>query len=185
MRSTNTSYLTAVSHYSLTCFDSLYERSFTVSSFGKTYHATGWKVGYCVAPPPLTREFRKIHQYVTFATTGPMQYAIADYMRQDPAHCHNLAGFYQHKRDLFCAAMVESRFRFSASGGTYFQLMDYSSIRDCPDVEFCEWLTREKGVAAIPVSVFCKNPPEMRLVRFCFAKNDAVLQKAAEQLARI
>lgn len=172
-------------HYSFTRFNSLYERSFTVSSFGKTYHATGWKVGYCVAPPPLTREFRKIHQFVTFATTGPMQYAIADYMRQDPAHCHDLGGFYQHKRDLFCAAMAESRFRFSPSGGTYFQLMDYSAIRDCPDVEFCEWLTKEKGVAAIPVSVFCKNPPDMRLVRFCFAKNDAVLQKAAEQLVKL
>ncbi len=173
-------------HNSFVRFDTLYERSFTISSFGKTYHATGWKVGYCVAPPPLSREFRKVHQFVTFATSTPMQYAITDYMREDPGHCHNLPRFYQHKRDLFCEAMEKSRFQFIPSGGTYFQLMDYSTIRDCPDMEFCEWLTKEKGVAAIPVSVFCSNPPpDMRLVRFCFAKNDTVLEKAAARLARL
>lgn len=173
-------------HHSFTCFHSLYERSFTISSFGKTYHATGWKVGYCVAPPLLSREFRKVHQFVTFATSTPMQHAIADYMSEDPGHCHNLPRFYQHKRDLFCKAMEKSRFQFTLSGGTYFQLMDYSAIRDCSDMEFCKWLTKEKGVAAIPVSVFCKNsPPDMRLVRFCFAKNDALLEKAAQRLVRL
>ena len=173
-------------HNSFVRFDELYQRSFTVSSFGKTYHATGWKVGYCVAPPLLSREFRKIHQFVTFAASTPVQHALADYMGQDPDHCHNLAGFYEHKRNLFCEAMEKSRFEFTPSGGTYFQIMDYSAIRDCKDVDFCEWLTTKKGVAAIPVSVFCSNsPPDMRLVRFCFAKNDDVLRKAAEQLVRL
>lgn len=172
-------------HQSLNRYPELYERSFVVSSFGKTYHATGWKIGYCVAPPPLTAEFRKMHQYLTFATCTPMQLALADILRDEPEHADNLPQFYQQKRDLFCSLISKSRFKFIPSAGTYFQLVDYSAISDLPDREFCEWLTKEVGVAAIPVSVFCKTPPEMRLIRFCFAKGDETLQRAAERLCAI
>ncbi len=173
-------------HHSFIRTDELYQRSFSISSFGKTYHATGWKLAYCVAPPALTAEFRKVHQFVTFTSSTPKQLALADYMEQDPQHCYELAGFYQQKRDLFNDAMQSSRFTFTPSGGTYFQLMDYSAINDqMNDVQFCEWLTQEKGVAAIPVSVFCKNAPEMTLVRFCFAKNDDTLLEATQILAAL
>ena len=172
-------------HQSLHRYPELYERSFVVSSFGKTYHATGWKIGYCVAPPPLTAEFRKMHQYLTFATCTPMQLALADILRDEPEHADNLPSFYQQKRDLFCSLISNSRFKFTPSAGTYFQVVDYSALSDLPDLAFCEWLTKEVGVAAIPVSVFCKTPPEMRLVRFCFAKGDETLQRAAERLCAI
>lgn len=173
-------------HNSFIRTDELYQRSFSISSFGKTYHATGWKLAYCVAPPVLTAEFRKVHQFVTFTSSTPKQLALADYMEQDPQHCYELAGFYQQKRDLFNNAMQSSRFTFTPSGGTYFQLMDYSAINaEMNDVQFCEWLTQEKGVAAIPVSVFCKEPPEMTLVRFCFAKNDDTLLDATRILAAL
>ncbi|MFZ1568930.1 MAG: pyridoxal phosphate-dependent aminotransferase [Thiolinea sp.] len=172
-------------HQSLHRYPELYERSFVVSSFGKTYHATGWKIGYCVAPPPLTAEFRKMHQYLTFATCTPMQLALADILRDEPEHADNLPSFYQQKRDLFCSLISQSRFKFTPSAGTYFQVVDYSALSDLPDLAFCEWLTKEVGVAAIPVSVFCKTPPEMRLVRFCFAKGDETLQRAAERLCAI
>lgn len=172
-------------HQSLHRYPELYERSFVVSSFGKTYHTTGWKIGYCVAPPPLTAEFRKMHQYLTFATSTPMQLALADILRDEPEHADNLPQFYQQKRDFFCSLITNSRFRFSPSAGTYFQLVDYSAISELPDTQFCEWLTKEVGVAAIPVSVFCKVPPEMRLIRFCFAKGDETLQRAAERLCAI
>jgi methionine aminotransferase len=171
-------------HHSFIRTDELYQRSFSISSFGKTYHATGWKLAYCVAPPKLSAEFRKVHQFVTFTSSTPTQLALADYMQQDPQHCYDLAGFYQHKRDLFNGEMQNSRFTFTPSGGTYFQLMDYSAINDrVSDVEFCEWLTKEVGVAAIPVSVFCQAPPPMTLVRFCFAKNDDTLLKATRLLS--
>ncbi len=172
-------------HQSLHRYPELYERSFVVSSFGKTYHATGWKIGYCVAPPPLTAEFRKMHQYLTFATCTPMQLALADILRDEPEHADNLPSFYQQKRDLFCSLISNSRFKFTPSAGTYFQVVDYSALSDLPDLAFCEWLTKEVGVAAIPVSVFCKTPPEMRLIRFCFAKGDETLQRAAERLCAI
>lgn len=172
-------------HQSLNRYPELYERSFVVSSFGKTYHATGWKIGYCVAPPQLTAEFRKMHQYLTFATCTPMQLALADILRDEPEHADNLPLFYQQKRDLFCSLISNSRFKFTPSAGTYFQVVDYSAISDLPDTAFCEWLTKEVGVAAIPVSVFCKLPPEMRLIRFCFAKGDETLQRAAERLCAI
>lgn len=172
-------------HQSLNRYPELYERSFVVSSFGKTYHATGWKIGYCVAPPPLTAEFRKMHQYLTFATCTPMQFALADILRDEPKHADNLPSFYQQKRDLFCSLISKSRFKLTPSAGTYFQVVDYSAISDLPDTAFCEWLTKEVGVAAIPVSVFCKNPPEMRLIRFCFAKGDDTLRRAAERLCAI
>ena len=169
-------------HRSLLTRQALYERSFIVSSFGKTFHTTGWKVGYCVAPAPLTNEFRKVHQYLTFSTSTPMQYALADYMSQDAEHAKALPAFYQHKRDLFNELVKTSRFTGTPSAGTYFQLLDYRAIRDCDDVSFCQWLVKEAGVAAIPVSVFCKTPPDMRLVRFCFAKGDETLKAAAERL---
>nr|HPQ97691.1 methionine aminotransferase [Thiolinea sp.] len=172
-------------HHSFASHEVLFERSFVVSSFGKTYHTTGWKVGYCIAPPALTTEFRKIHQYVTFTTPTPLQLALADYLQQAPQHGFELAGFYQQKRDHFCEAMQASRFRFTPSAGTYFQLMDYSAISEQPDTAFCEYLTKTVGVAAIPVSVFCHQPPDMRLVRFCFAKSDQTLLQAAEKLCAI
>lgn len=172
-------------HQSLNRYPELYERSFVVSSFGKTYHTTGWKIGYCVAPLPLTAEFRKMHQYLTFATCTPMQLALADILRDEPEHADNLPQFYQKKRDLFCSLLSNSRFKLTPSAGTYFQVVDYSAISDLPDTAFCEWLTKEVGVAAIPVSVFCKVPPEMRLIRFCFAKGDDTLQRAAERLCTL
>lgn len=173
-------------HQSFIRTDELYQRSFSISSFGKTYHATGWKLAYCVAPPRLTEEFRKVHQFVTFTSSTPKQLALADYMEQDPQHCYDLAPFYQQKRDLFNREIAGSRFTFTPSGGTYFQLMDYSAINDqMDDRTFCEWLTKEVGVAAIPISVFCENPPQTRIVRFCFAKNDETLLQATRLLKEL
>lgn len=172
-------------HQSINRYPALAERSFVVSSFGKTYHTTGWKIGYCVAPAPLTAELRKIHQYLTFSTSTPMQLALADYLSDDPQHDQALPAFYQAKRDRFNIRMAESRFSFAPAAGTYFQVMDYSAISDLPDTEFVIWLIEQAGVAAIPLSVFYQQPPEMRLVRFCFAKSEATLDQAAERLCRI
>ncbi|WP_028469392.1 pyridoxal phosphate-dependent aminotransferase [Neptunomonas japonica] len=172
-------------HHSLLSHPELYQRSFVVSSFGKTYHTTGWKIGYCVAPAILSAELRKVHQYLTFSTSTPMQLALADIMRDEPSHYHDLPRFYQHKRDLFNALIKPSKFSFAPGEGTYFQLVDYSAISDMGDVAFCQWLIKEVGVAAIPVSVFCQTPPQMKLVRFCFAKDDATLRQAAERLIAI
>jgi methionine aminotransferase len=172
-------------HHSLLTHAQLYERSFVVSSFGKTYHTTGWKVGYCIAPPALSVELRKVHQYLTFSTSTPMQLALADIMRDEPQHVSELPAFYQHKRDLFCDLIQPSRFKFTPTSGTYFQCVDYSAISDLPDVEFCKWLIEKAGVAAIPVSVFCEAPPDIRLVRFCFAKSDETLRAAAERICAI
>lgn len=172
-------------HQSLLSHDVLYPRSFVVSSFGKTYHTTGWKIGYCVAPAALSLEFRKVHQYLTFSTATPMQLALADIMRDEPQHYLQLPAFYKAKRDLFCSLIKDSRFQFTPAKGTYFQLVDYGAISDLPDTEFCLWLIKEAGVAAIPVSVFCETPPNMRLVRFCFAKGDETLRNAAERLVHL
>lgn len=172
-------------HHSLLSHPELYERSFVVSSFGKTYHTTGWKVGYCVAPPVLSVEFRKVHQYLTFSTSTPMQLALADIMREQPSHYRELPAFYQQKRDLFNSLIAPGRFTFTAAQGTYFQLVDYSNLSDMKDVDFCQWLIKEVGVAAIPVSVFCDTPPEMRLIRFCFAKGDETLRNAAARIVAI
>ncbi len=174
-----------VEHQSINRYPALAERSFVVSSFGKTYHTTGWKIGYCVAPAPLTAELRKIHQYLTFSTSTPMQLALADYLNADPEHDQALPAFYQAKRDRFNARMAKSRFSFTPAAGTYFQVMDYSAISDLPDTEFVLWLIEHAGVAAIPLSVFCQQPPEMKLVRFCFAKNEITLDQAAERLCKI
>ncbi|WP_435607580.1 pyridoxal phosphate-dependent aminotransferase [Pseudomonas knackmussii] len=176
-----------VQHASVLAHDELYPRAFVISSFGKTYHVTGWKTGYVVAPPALTSELRKIHQYVNFCGVTPLQYALADFMAAHPEHLRELPGFYQAKRDLFCDLLGGSRFQFQRAAGTYFQVVDYSAIRpDLDDVAMSEWLTREHGVAAIPVSVFYEQAPaDMRLVRFCFAKKEETLRQAAEKLCAI
>jgi len=157
-------------------------RSFVVSSFGKTYHCTGWKVGYCIAPPTLSAEFRKVHQYLTFCTFQPAQWAFAEVLERDPQHYLDLPRFYQAKRDRFRALLSASKFKLQPVSGAYFQLVDYSAISDKDDLTFCEWLIREAGVAAIPVSAFYETPPNSRLIRFCFAKNDDTLVAAAERL---
>jgi methionine aminotransferase len=174
-------------HASVLAHEELYARAFVVSSFGKTYHVTGWKTGYVVAPPALSAELRKVHQYVSFCGVTPLQWALADYMAEHPEHVEELPMFYQAKRDLFADLLKNSRFSFTRAPGTYFQLVDYSAIRaDLDDVAMAEWLTREHGVAAIPVSVFYQQPPQgLRLVRFCFAKREETLRQAAEKLCAI
>ena len=176
-----------VPHVSVLAHEELYQRAFVVSSFGKTYHVTGWKTGYVVAPPALSAELRKVHQYVSFCGVTPLQYALADYMAEHPEHVEELPAFYQAKRDLFCDLLAPSRFSFTRVAGTYFQLVDYSQIRpDLSDVEMAIWMTREHGVATIPVSVFYQSPPqEQRLVRLCFAKREETLRQAAEKLCVI
>jgi methionine aminotransferase len=172
-------------HASILGHAELRERAFVVSSFGKTCHATGWKVGYCIAPPALTAEFRKVHQFVTFTTHTPTQWALAEFIDQQPEHYLGLSNFYQAKRDFFLARMVGSGFSLLPSHGTYFQLADYSGLSDMPDTEFARFLTVTTKVAAIPVSVFCAVPPATRLVRFCFAKQDDTLRQATERLHRV
>ncbi|MBV7576018.1 pyridoxal phosphate-dependent aminotransferase [Pseudomonas sp. PDM32] len=174
-------------HVSVLAHEELYQRAFVVSSFGKTYHVTGWKTGYVVASPALTAELRKVHQYVNFCGVTPLQYALADFMAEHPEHVEELPDFYQAKRDLFCDLLAPSRFSFTRATGTYFQLVDYSQIRpDLNDVEMALWMTREHGVASIPISVFYQTPPEgQRLVRLCFAKREETLREAAEKLCVI
>jgi methionine aminotransferase len=172
-------------HASLLTRPELAARSFVVSSFGKTYHATGWKVGYCIAPASLTAEFRKVHQFVQFAVATPMQAGLADFLAECPQHPLELAGFYQAKRDHFCSILARTPFSFTPSAGTYFQLADYSAVSDLPDLAFAEWLTREVGVAAIPISVFSAGTSATRIVRFCFAKHEATLDAAGERLGRL
>ena len=174
-------------HESLLTHDELAARTLVVSSFGKTFHATGWKVGYCVAPPALTNEFRKVHQFVQFAVATPLQAGIADYLQECPEHAHELPAFYQAKRDHFARQLrQETRFRCTPAASTYFQLADYSAISDLPDTEFARELTVRHGVAAIPVSVFSASPAaEERLVRFCFAKHEATLDAAAAKLRNL
>ena len=172
-------------HQSLIRNDELWERSFVISSFGKTYHATGWKVGYCIAPPPLTGEFRKIHQWTCYAVITPIQLAIADYMQDTPHHYAELPVFYEQKRDRFCELVDDSRFTYQPAKGTFFQLLDYSSITDEDDVSYARRLTKEIGVASIPISVFCEESPPGRKLRFCFAKDDQILEEAASRLCRL
>ncbi len=172
-------------HQSLLRHDELWERSFVISSFGKTYHATGWKVGYCVAPPMLSAEFRKIHQWTCFAVITPVQHAIADYMQKTPNHYAELPVFYERKRNKFCELVKDSRFRLRPAAGTFFQLLDYSDITDEDDVSYARRLTKEIGVASIPISVFFQDPPPGRKLRFCFAKDDDILEEAASRLCRL
>jgi methionine aminotransferase len=172
-------------HESLLLDDELFERSLVVSSFGKTFHMTGWKIGFCVAPEALMQEFRRIHQFTQFCVVTPMQWALADFLDNHAEHYLQLGRFYEKKRDHFVALLAESRFKLTPSAGTYFQLADYSDISDMQDTEFTRWMTIEKGVAAIPVSVFYESPPEQQIIRFCFAKNSATINEAAEILCAI
>ena len=174
-----------VRHESVLRYPALAARSFAVSSFGKTYHVTGWKTGYCVAPPALTQELRRVHQFVTFVGITPIQLGLADFMQAHPEHLDELPHFYQRKRDLFNAALKHSRFVLKPSHGTFFQLAEYSAISELPDRVFVEWLTKERGVAAIPMSVFYEHSPASRHVRFCFCKEDSTLEKAALRLAAL
>ena len=154
-----------------------------ISSFGKTYHCTGWKVGYAIAPPALSTELRKVHQYNTFCTFHPAQAAFAEMIEADPAHYENLGAFYQEKRDRFRAQLAGTRFRPLAVPGGYFQLVDYSAVSDLDDVEFSRWLTIEHGVTGIPLSPFYETPPAgQRLLRLCFAKSEPTLDAAIERL---
>ncbi|MCZ7561677.1 MAG: pyridoxal phosphate-dependent aminotransferase [Burkholderiaceae bacterium] len=171
-------------HQSVSRYPRLAARAFVVSSFGKTFHVTGWKVGYCAAPAPLMAEFRKIHQFNVFSVNTPMQHGLVAYMR-DPAPWQGLPAFYQRKRDLFRAGLAATRFRLLPCEGTYFQVVDYSAISDLSEAEFAKWLTAEIGVAAIPLSAFYEEPTENRTVRFCFAKADETLQQALARLARV
>jgi len=175
----------AEGHASVLAHPQLRERAVAVSSFGKTFHMTGWKVGYCVAPAAISAELRKVHQYLTFAVNTPAQLAIADMLRSEPEHYRQLPTFYRERRDLFIDALRASRLEILPCEGTYFLLADYSAVSDLDDVNFCRWLTTEIGVAAIPLSVFCADPFPHKLIRLCFAKQPATLLAAAERLCRL
>ena len=171
-------------HESMCRYPELFQRSFVVFSFGKMVHATGWKTGYCLAPRQLTQEFQKIHQFVTFASNTPAQYALADYISMPDVYL-GLSKFYQDKRDFFRSLISESRFKILPCRGSYFQLLDYSNLSDEPDEAFAIRLTTEFGVAAIPPSVFYLGKEDHRVLRFCFAKTSRTLEAAAERLCRI
>jgi methionine aminotransferase len=171
-------------HLSLASSEILSKRTFVISSFGKTYHTTGWKMGYCAAPENLTKEFRKMHQFIVFSSNTPIQYAYADFMKQEERYL-SLGNFYQQKRDLFLNEIAESKFKLKSCDGTYFQLLDYSSISDKLDIEFAEYLTKEVGVAVIPLSPFYEKQVSKSLIRICFAKTDEVLKKAASLLNKL
>jgi methionine aminotransferase len=173
-----------VQHESMARHPELAARSFIIGSFGKTYHVTGWKVGYAVAPVEMTAEFRKVHQFVTFATITPVQFALADMLGSQKG-LRELAPFFQAKRDLFLRLMEGSRFRPLACRGSYFQLMDYSAISDEEDADFAIRMTKEHGVASIPTSPFLTRSKAPKVVRFCFAKKDETLERAAERLRHV
>ena len=171
-------------HQSVLRYPELYKRSMAVYSFGKTFHSTGWKIGYCVAPEYLMEEFRKVHQWNVFCVNSFEQYALADYLT-DPAHYNYLPEFYQKKRDLLGETMSESRFTALESEGTFFQLFDYSNISDLPDTEFVKQLTIDHKVTAIPVSVFYTDKRQEGVIRLCFAKTDDILIEAGQSLSSI
>jgi methionine aminotransferase len=177
--------LYSCAHASLARWPELRERSFVVSSFGKTYHITGWKVAYCLAPAALTAEFRKLHQFNVFTVHHPSQWALADFMQAEPGFADGLAEFYRAKRDFFRQQLDGSRFELLPCDGTYFQLARYDAISDLPDTEFSRWLTTDKGVAVIPVSAFMPDGRQDGLIRFCFAKNEATLAAAGEKLRAV
>ncbi|MDJ0941510.1 MAG: methionine aminotransferase [Woeseiaceae bacterium] len=169
-------------HQSLLRHEELWERSFIVSSFGKTVHATGWKVGYCAAPAELSTEFRRVHQFNVFTTITPMQLALAEFLESEPGFYESLPRFYQDKRDHFCRLLEGSRFRFRPAKSTFFQILDYSQISDESDETLARRWTEEIGVASIPLSVFCEVPFTGQRLRFCFAKDDDTLAEAVEKL---
>jgi methionine aminotransferase len=172
-------------HASVLAHPQLRQRAIAVSSFGKTFHMTGWKVGYCVAPAAISTELRKVHQYLTFSVNTPAQLALADMLRSEPEHYRQLPEFYQARRDVLINALSTSRLEILPCEGTYFLLADYSAISDLDDVSFCQWLTKEVGVAAIPLSVFCADPFPHKLIRLCFAKQESTLLAAAERLCKL
>lgn len=172
-------------HHSVLRYPELAAKSFAISSFGKTFHVTGWKIGYCIAPKALTEEFRKIHQYVTFCTLSPMQLAIADTINKHPELVSGLGKFYERKRDVFAKALKGSRFTLLPCEGTYFQSLDYSAISDLDDVAFSHWLTETHKIATIPMSVFYQTPPDEKVIRVCFAKDEDTLKQAGEILCRV
>ena len=174
----------AVPHVSAASLPALAARAFVVSSFGKTYHVTGWKVGYVAAPAALTAEFRKVHQFNVFTVNTPVQHGLANYMADARAY-RELPAFYQRKRDLFRRGLAATRLRLLPSEGTYFQSVDYSAVSALPEADFCQWLTREIGVAAIPLSAFYEGGFEQGIARLCFAKKDETLQTALLRLARL
>lgn len=169
-------------HASIVAHDELFERGIATYSFGKPMHATGWRVGYAVAKTDITREIRRVHQFNTFSIAAPLQHAIADFLVEAPQHNAELNDYYQRKRDRFLAGLRGSRFTWTPSAGTYFQLLDFKQISDQTDVEFADRLVRDVKVASIPVSVFYQQPPRLSVVRFCFAKTDATLDAATERL---
>jgi methionine aminotransferase len=171
-------------HESMLKYPELAQRSFVISLFGKTYHSTGWKIGYCVAPEPLTREFRKIHQFLTFSSNTPIQYAYAKFLQREDVYL-KLSSFYQKKRDKFLSLMDKSRFTALPCKGTYFQMMEYSSISTESDMDFAKRLTVESKVASIPTSCFYHDGDDLKVLRFCFAKKDETLEQAAEILCKI
>lgn len=171
-------------HQSACLFADLKSRSFVVASFGKTFHTTGWKLGYCCAPKELMQEFQKVHQFNVFCVNHPMQKALADYL-QTPRHYLELSEFYQHKRDLFLNLIQDSRFKITPAKGTYFQVLEYSNITDEHDVEFAKRLTIDHKIASIPMSVFNTDKLDNKVLRFCFAKTDETLLEAAETICRI
>jgi methionine aminotransferase len=175
-------------HHSVASFKGLAERAFIISSFGKTYHVTGWKVAYCLAPTALTAEFRKVHQFNVFTVNTPVQHGLARYMA-NPAHANDLSAFYQRKRDLFRAGLEQTHFTLLPCEGTYFQCVRKDDLkvseRTLSESKFCEWLTAEVGVAAIPLSAFYANADDQGIIRFCFAKKDETLTLALERLAKL
>ncbi len=168
-------------HQSIARYPKLAERSFIVSSFGKTYHNTGWKMGYCVAPAPMMKEFRKIHQFIVFTVNTPIQHAFAEFLKNKEEYLQ-INEFYQQKRDYFISLLKNSKFKIVPSNGTYFQLLDYSKLSNMSETEYAEKLTKENGIASIPVSVFYHKKVDNKVLRFCFAKSDETLEKAAEKL---
>jgi methionine aminotransferase len=171
-------------HFSIAESEELSKRTFVIFSFGKTYHTTGWKMGYCAAPENLMKEFRKIHQFIVFAVNTPVQYAYSEFMKKEERY-YSLGNFYQKKRDVFLEAVKKTKFKYQKCSGTYFQLLDYSSISNLPDMEFSEYLTKEIGVAVIPLSPFYEKKESKSLIRICFAKNDEMLKDAASKLQNL
>lgn len=174
-------------HYSALSFPELRKRSFVVGSFGKTFHVTGWKTGYCIAAPQLMNVFRQVYQFANFCGVTPVQIALAQYMQQHPEHILGLSNFYQQKRDMFISGIQQSKFTLLPSSGTFFQNVDYSAIRpDLNDVDMCKFLAEEHKIVAIPISVFYQKAPEnLRLIRFCFAKKDETLIQAGHILSQV
>lgn len=171
-------------HISVCESEILTKKSFVISSFGKTFHTTGWKIGYCAAPENLTKEFRKLHQFVVFAVNTPIQYAYSEYLK-NPDNYLLVSSFYQQKRDYFRDRIKNSKFRIMKTEGTYFQLLDYAAISKMNDIEFSEYLTKEIGVAVIPLSPFYSSQYQGKIIRICFAKRDEILDKAAEKLMKV